>query len=37
MSVTVNPGATALAVTPKRPSSSARVFVNPWIPAFAAE
>ena len=37
MSVWMNPGATALAVTPKRPSSMASVLVKPWSPAFAAE
>ena len=37
MSVTMKPGATALAVIPNWPSSMASVFVNPCIPALAAE
>ena len=37
MSVWMNPGATAFAVTPNRPSSMARVLVKPWSPALAAE
>ena len=37
MSVTTNPGATAFAVMPNFPSSSARVFVSPCRPALAAE
>jgi hypothetical protein len=35
MSVAMNPGATALAVTPNFPSSMARVLVNPCRPALA--
>jgi len=37
MSVTMNPGATALAVMPNGPSSMASVLVNPCMPALAAE
>ena len=37
MSVTTNPGATAFAVMPNLPSSSARVLVSPCMPALAAE
>ncbi|BDH57114.1 hypothetical protein MTP03_20530 [Tsukamurella sp. PLM1] len=37
ISVAMKPGATALAVTPNRPSSNARVLVNPCMPALAAE
>ena len=37
MSVAMNPGATALAVTPNLPSSIARVLVKPCSPALAAE
>ena len=37
MSVTMKPGATALAVIPNWPSSIARVLVNPCRPALAAE
>ena len=36
ISVTMKPGAMALAVTPNLPSSMARVFVKPAMPAFAA-
>ena len=36
ISVTMKPGATALAVTPNGPSSIESVFVKPCIPAFAA-
>ena len=36
MSVAMKPGATALAVTLNRPSSMARVLVNPCSPALAA-
>ena len=35
MSVPMNPGATAFAVIPYRPSSIASVLVKPWIPALA--
>ena len=37
MSVTMNPGAIAFAVTPYLPSSIARVLVKPCMPALAAE
>ena len=37
IAVAMNPGATQLTRTSKRPSSIARVFVSPWMPAFAAE
>jgi hypothetical protein len=37
MSVAMNPGATAFAVTPNGPSSMASVLVNPCMPALAAE
>ena len=36
MSVSMNPGATAFAVIPYRPSSIASVLVKPCIPALAA-
>ena len=36
MSVEMNPGATALAVTPRAASSRAMVFVRPMTPAFDA-
>ena len=37
ISVAMKPGAMALALMPKGPSSMPRVRVNPWIPIFAAE
>ena len=37
ISVSMNPGAIALAVTPNLPSSMASVLVNPCMPALAAE
>ena len=37
MSVTMKPGAIALAVTPNLPSSTARVLVKPCRPALAVE
>ncbi len=37
MSVAMNPGAIALAVTPNLPSSIASVLVKPCMPALAAE
>ena len=36
MSVAMNPGATAFAVTPRAASSRAMVFVSPMTPAFEA-
>lgn len=36
ISVTMKPGATALAVMPNLPSSLARVLVKPWRPALTA-
>lgn len=36
ISVSMNPGAIALAVMPNLPSSMATVLVKPWIPALAA-
>ncbi len=35
--VWMKPGPITLAVIPNLPSSSANVFVKPWMPAFAAE
>ncbi len=37
ISVSMKPGAIALAVTPNFPSSIARVLVKPCMPALAAE
>ncbi|SKX89268.1 Uncharacterised protein [Mycobacteroides abscessus subsp. abscessus] len=37
MSVSMNPGAMALAVTPNLPNSIASVLVKPCMPALAAE
>ena len=37
ISVSMKPGAMALAVTPNLPSSMARVLVKPCMPALAAE